>query len=363
MNGGAPRSVRGQDLHQQQARRARRSGDLLISYSKNLLISGLLLAGAAVAIHGVLASAVEQSAAPGKLYLTAAASSLVEQGLASAAPAGPDAASYQEIPSPGVRYLPNVARATNIPWIDSNGWRFARGMRKVSYTNVPAGSASLAAAEAFVFNVDAIINPDPKDLVDLGRMLRFLKANEQAPLPEMVNIGVVDSPSPLLNEVLNLLTRRNLLYKVVPAPDRTLDLNVQLGTPDFPAEAAANPYEFAARVRAKLGDDKRLVRLYGTSTVIAGSPATRSARGSICSRSVAGASKTAARRPGPPAGVLCPLGWRPSGYECRGVTNPRSLPHTAPVPKRRSVTCVIRAQPRSSGSPTSISARLSISKG
>ena len=46
-------------------------------------------------------------------------------------------------------------------------------------------------------------------------------------------------------------------------------MNVQLGTPDFPAEAAANPYEFAARVRAKLGDEKRMVRLYGTSTVIA----------------------------------------------------------------------------------------------
>jgi hypothetical protein len=251
MNVGAPRS------------------DLLISGSKGFVICSLLLAGATVVTHEVLAVAVEQSAAPSKLYLTAAASSLVEQGLAAAAPAGSDAASYQEIPSPGVRYLPNVARATNVPWIDSNGWRFARGMRKVSYANVPAGSASLAAAEAFVFNVDAIINPDPKDLEDLGQMLRFLKANEQAPLPDMVNIGVVDSPSPLLNEVLNLLTRRNLLYKVVPAPDRTLDLNVQLGTPDFPAEAAANPYEFAARVRAKLGDDKRLVRLYGTSTVIA----------------------------------------------------------------------------------------------
>jgi hypothetical protein len=217
----------------------------------------------------VLAVAVDQSAAPSKLYLTSAASSLVAQGLAAAAPAGADAASYQEIPSPGVRYLPNVARATNVAWIDSNGWRFARGMRRVSYANVPAGSAPLAAAEAFVFNVDAIINPHPKDLEDLGKMLRFLKAHEQAPLPEMVNIGVVDSPSPLFNEVLNLLTRRNLLYKVVPAPDRTLDLNVQLGTPEFPAEAAANPYEFAARVRAKLGDDKRLVRLYGTSTVIA----------------------------------------------------------------------------------------------
>jgi hypothetical protein len=232
-------------------------------------VSAVLLAGATVVGHGMLAVAVEQSAAPSRLYLTAAASSLVEQGLAAAAPTGPDAASYQEIPSPGVRYLPNVARATNVPWIDSNGWRFARGMRKVSYANVPAGSASLAAAEAFVFNVDAIIDPDPKDLEDLGRMLRFLKAHEQAPLPALVNIGVVDSRSPLLDEVLNLLTRRNLLYKVVPSPDRTLDLNVQLGTPDFPWEAAANPYEFAARVRAKLGDDKRLVRLYGTSTVIA----------------------------------------------------------------------------------------------
>jgi len=230
-------------------------------------VSALLIAAATVVTHGVLAAG--QSAAPGKRYLTAAASSLVEQGLAVAAPTGPDAASYQEIPSPGVRYLPNVARATNIPWIDSNGWRFARGMRKVSYTKVPAGSAPLAAAEAFVFNVDAIINPDPKDLEDLGNMLRFLKANEQAPLPDLVNIGVVDSPSHQLDEVLNLLTRRNLLYKVVPAPDRTLDLNVQLGTPDFPAEAAGNPYEFAARVRAKLGDDNRLVRLYGTSTIIA----------------------------------------------------------------------------------------------
>ena len=221
-------------------------------------------------------------------------------------------------------------------------------MRKVSYANVPAGSAPLAAAEAFVFNVDAIINPDPKDLEDLGKMLRFLKANEQAPLPDMVNIGVVDSPSPLLNEVLNLLTRRNLLYKVVPAPDRTLDLNVQLGTPDFPAEAAANPYEFAARVRAKLGDDKRLVRLYGTSTVIARLTGDKSRRGSLCSRSVAGASRTPARKP--------------CGYECRGVINPRGLPHTAAIPKRRSVTCVIPARRRSSGSPTSIPARLSISR-
>jgi hypothetical protein len=65
------------------------------------------------------------------------------------------------------------------------------------------------------------------------------------------------------------LSWRNLLYRVVPKPDRTLDLTVELGTPDFPEQTAANPSDFAGRVRAKLGDDKRLVRLYGTSTVMA----------------------------------------------------------------------------------------------
>jgi hypothetical protein len=228
--------------------------------------SRLLISTVAAAIAALAAPLAQAPAAP-KIYLTPAASTLIDQGLA--APAPPDATAFQEVPAPGVRYLPNVARATNVPWIDSNGWRFARGLRKANYVKVPAGAAPLAAAEAFVFGVDAIINPDAKDLDELGKMLRFLKANEQPPLPDLVNIGVVDNKSPLMDEVLNLLTRRNLLYKVVPAPDKTLDLNVQLGTPDFPAEAAANPYEFAARVRAKLGDDKRLVRLYGTSTVIA----------------------------------------------------------------------------------------------
>jgi hypothetical protein len=47
-----------------------------------------------------------------------------------------------------------------------------------------------------------------------------------------------------------------------------MSLTVQVGTPDFPSSAVANPSDFAARVREKLGDDKRLVRLYGTSTAI-----------------------------------------------------------------------------------------------
>jgi 6-phosphogluconolactonase len=217
---------------------------------------------------GLVASAPVQTDIP-KIYVTAAAATLVEQGLAAAAPTGDAATEFQEVPAAGVRFLPNVARATNVAWIDSNGWRFARGLRKANYAQLPAGQSPISAAEAFFFDVDAILNPDPKDVQDLGNMLRFLKAQQQAPMPPLVNVGVVDDGTPIMAEVMNLLTRRNLLYKVVAKPEPSLDVNVQLGTPDFPAEAAANPYEFAARVRAKLGDDKRLVRIYGTSTVLA----------------------------------------------------------------------------------------------
>ena len=76
--------------------------------------------------------------------------------------------------------MPNVARATNVPWIDSNGWRFQRGIQKANYAKLPAGSAPLAAAEAFTFDVDAILNPDPADVEELGKMLRFLKAQRRS---------------------------------------------------------------------------------------------------------------------------------------------------------------------------------------
>jgi hypothetical protein len=203
------------------------------------------------------------------VYVTSAAASLVEQGLAAPAPTGAEAAAFEDVPHPRVRSVPTVARATNVPWIDSNGWRFQRGIQKANYAKLPAGSAALAAAEAFTFGVDAIFDPDPADVEDLGKMLQFLRANHQPPLPALANIGVVDDRSAVMGEVLNMLTRRNLLYRVVSVPDPALSVTVQLGTPDFPADAAKNPVEFAARVRAKLGDDNRLVRIYGTSTVLA----------------------------------------------------------------------------------------------
>ena len=205
----------------------------------------------------------------GKLYVTTAASSLIEQGLAASAPTGAEAAAFEAVNGPSVRTFNNVAQATTSPWVDANAWRFQRGMKKASYEKLAAGSAVPAAAEAFAFNVDAILNPDPADIPELGRFLGFLKGQERAGLPAMANIGVIDDRSPQMDEVLNMLTRRNLLYRVVSAPDRKLDLTVQLGSKNFPRESAANPSDFAARVREKLSDDKRLIRIYGTSTVIA----------------------------------------------------------------------------------------------
>ncbi len=228
--------------------------------------AALFLAGAAALTCGALPAGWQGRT---RFYVTSVASSLVSEGLATPAPSGAEAAAFQRVPAPGVQFKPNVARATNVAWIDSNGWRFQRGIRKANYAKLPAGAAPLAAAEAFAFDVDAILNPDPGDVKDLGQILRFLNANDQPSLPLMANIGIIDDGSPRMAELLNLLTRRNLLYRIVSTRDPALDLTIQLGTKEFPSEAAANPYEFAAMVRAKLGDDKRLVRLYGTDTVIA----------------------------------------------------------------------------------------------
>jgi hypothetical protein len=226
-------------------------------------VGGALLAGTALAAQG------GRPAPSARLFVAGAAATLAEQGLALPAPSGDEAAAFQTVPPPSVRNVPNAANATSDPWIESNGWRFQRGLGQARYAGLPAGAASLAAAEAFTFGVDAILDPDPADVQTLASILGFLRAHDQPRLPPRANIGVVDDGTPAMGEALNMLTRRNLLYRVVAEPDRRLDVNVRLGSREFPADAAANPSEFAARVRATLGDDRRLVRLYGSTTAIA----------------------------------------------------------------------------------------------
>ena len=228
-------------------------------------------AGALVAL-GIASSvaavvhATPQTAARG-LYGGPNAAPLVERGLLAASPA--DATAFQMVPPPGLRSVRNDAQATVAAWVDSNGWRFLRGLRRVNYEKLPAGASPLAAAEAFAFGVEAIVNPDPADLDELGRVLSFLGAVPPVTLPPAANIGVVDDGSPAMGEVLNMLTRRNLLYRVVRAADPSLDLTMQIGTPAFPRDRLADPGDLAARAREALGDDRRLVRVYGSTTALA----------------------------------------------------------------------------------------------
>ena len=205
-----------------------------------------------------------------QIYVTAAGAPLVAQGLAAPAPA--DTSAFQDVPAPSLRNVPNdgYAQVTVAPWVESNGWRFERGLTRARYAKLPRAVAPVAAAEAFAFGVDAILDADSADIDELGQVLRFLGAH--APpvpgWPALANIGVIDDGSPAMGEALNMLTRRNLLYRIVSRPDRRLALTVQPGSRDFPKSALANPSDFAARVREKLGDDRRLVRLYGTNTTI-----------------------------------------------------------------------------------------------
>ena len=174
-----------------------------------------------------------------------------------------DPAALIKVPAPGVQYRMNQAAATSVPWVDANGWHFLRDPKKKYYYDVPAAAAPLAMAESFAYGVDAVVHVT-QDLDAAGHMQAFLKRVDGAPLPTLANLGVIDDGTESIGEVMNLLCRRNLLFRPVKAPDPKLDLNLKPTQ-----EEAADPFTYAQEVRRKLGDDKRLVRLYGTDVVIA----------------------------------------------------------------------------------------------
>jgi hypothetical protein len=172
-----------------------------------------------------------------------------------------DVSKLTKLMKPGVQYRRNVAAATSVPWLDANGWQLERDPKRTYYYDVSDDSVSIAMAESFSRNVAAVIHGGA---VTFGQMLAFLKRIDQPAMPAMANIGIVDDGSDITGEAMNLLARRNLLFRVVKAPDSKLDLNLKPT-----AKEAGNPFEYAQEVRQKLGDDKRLVRLYGSEVVLA----------------------------------------------------------------------------------------------
>ena len=174
-------------------------------------------------------------------------------------------ASCMSVPAPQVNMRANVARATSSPWVDSNSWRFVRNPSAQFCIDAPGKSAALAAAEAFAYGVDAYIKTDDQGVAALGAIEGLLHGSWSpldAEIP-VADIGVIDDGAASTGEMLNLLSRRNLLYKVVKSPDSSLKLNLA------PDSKSPDPSKQAYAVRQSLGDDNRSVRLYGTEVVIA----------------------------------------------------------------------------------------------
>jgi len=174
-----------------------------------------------------------------------------------------------EAPVPSIQRNLNEASATRRPWIDSNGWRFLREPKARFYTKAPGAAAALAAAEAFVFGVESFVQTDEAGLEPLRRMIEFLRQIEDLKLPERANIGFIDDGSEESGEIMNLMIRKNLLFRIVAAPDSSLDLNVRPGSKEYPVAGGFDPEATAQKIRSELTDARRFLRIYGSEVVIA----------------------------------------------------------------------------------------------
>ena len=178
-------------------------------------------------------------------------------------------AARETLPTPGIAARADLASATRSPWVFANGSRYLRQpTRQFAYDVARGQAASLAAAEAYAYGGDALLRVDGDDLEALGEMLAFLRQVPLKEAPAVADLGVVDDGSPLLGEVLNLLVRRNLLFRPVAEPSSEFRINVQLGTPKYPKADAADPSAFALKVRRELTDEERAVRVYGSEVVV-----------------------------------------------------------------------------------------------
>jgi hypothetical protein len=173
-----------------------------------------------------------------------------------------------KLKSPAVNYRFEQASASRVPWIDGNGWQFLRRPDGRYYYDAAGERAAIAAAEAFAWHARANVKTDDAGLPSLARMLAFLRALPDGEGQPVADIGFADDGSAVAGEVMNLLVRGNLLFRVTQAPDPKLKLNVKLGAARYPVEQARNPATMAQMIRADLRDEARSLRIYGSAVVI-----------------------------------------------------------------------------------------------
>ena len=182
---------------------------------------------------------------------------------------GQELARRRKVSVPRLAGRGNVASATRRPWIDANGWVFTRyPAERFIYDQLPAGKAPLAAAEAFAYGADALLRIAPEDLRLAATTIDYLRRLPVMSFPVVADFTVVDNNAAQIDEVLNLLTRRNLLYRIVPSPVLSYPINIRLGTKEYPEAEAADPSAFAQAIRLKIGDENRSLRIYGSEIII-----------------------------------------------------------------------------------------------
>lgn len=165
-----------------------------------------------------------------------------------------------KVPAPGIRYRMNMATATRSPWVDSNVSVYRRDPKANYFCDVRTKSVQLAAAEAFSQGVAVSLETTPDQKQDYDAILDFLKTIPEGPVKPWADVRIAsDDGSAQAAEALNLLARRNIFY----TRDAFHGLAIHLDS------KIANPYEFMQDVRERIGDEKRILRIFGSELTIA----------------------------------------------------------------------------------------------
>ena len=174
--------------------------------------------------------------------------------------------------APGIAARGDLASATRRPWIDANGWRYQRQPQAALLRGGARRQGRAGRGRGF----RPRRRPGARDRSrptsrPLGEALALFRALPEGPdLPALADLAVVDDGSFAAGELMNLLARRNLLFRPVPrAPPPTSPLRVELGSKQYPKAEAGNPDALALKIRAQLGDERRSLRVYGSEVVLA----------------------------------------------------------------------------------------------
>ncbi len=179
-----------------------------------------------------------------------------------------DLEGLKKLADPGIDTQIATLSPTQRPFVVAHGWQFLRKPGGQYRYEPKPGAGAIAVAEAWAYDANAVVKIDAADVPAVGSVFSFFRRIAPLDLPDMSQIGIIDDGSETMGEVTELLSRRNLLFRPVSTRSPSHLLTIQLGTKEYPTKSAQDPSEFAYAIRGKISDNKRLLRIYGSETVI-----------------------------------------------------------------------------------------------